>query len=158
MFPARLLVGLIVSILPVLSQDLSTGTITPTFDVITIDSSRILLLNVNTMLALTFTAVASSAGTIEERANSLGAAEANKVAISSGEGSLGSTPGAPNKINSRAVRIAESAFVESITTEAVGFLPVTTVGVVFISHEKVIASGESWIVWYPFYEGAASAP
>ena len=47
---------------------------------------------------------------------------------------------------------------ESITREAVGLKPETTTGIVESSQENVIMSGVSFIVWYPFSDGAAVAP
>jgi hypothetical protein len=61
-------------------------------------------------------------------------------------------------MSSRSARSSASTLVESTTSCAAGLRPVTATGVVVISHENAMASGESLMVAYAFSDGAAWAP
>ena len=64
---------------------------------------------------------------------------------SSGVGSFAAVV-VPYRASCRAVRPAAGTLVESTTIREVGAYPVTGAGVVVMSHENAIASGESLIV------------
>lgn len=73
-------------------------------------------------------------------------APASIVFNSSGNGNLASVAPSPYNISSIFFNFSGSILVESIVTLAVGLNPATFTGVVVTSHEKVIASGLSFIV------------
>lgn len=71
---------------------------------------------------------------------------ASNVFNSSGNGNLAGSVSVPYSRSSIAFNFVSSTLVESIVTLAVGLNPATFTGVVVTSHEKVIASGLSFIV------------
>ena len=73
-------------------------------------------------------------------------AAASIAFISSGNGNLASEVPSPYNISSIFFNFSASILVESIVILAVGLNPATFTGVVVTSHEKVIASGLSFIV------------
>ena len=64
----------------------------------------------------------------------------------------------PYNTSSRAFSFACATFVESIVKRAVGLKPATSTGVVVTLQLKLIASGESFTVLYPFSDGDAVHP
>ena len=70
----------------------------------------------------------------------------NISAISAGNGNIASADSSPYNLASKAANFSASTLVESITKDAVGLNPSTSTGVQLTSHEKVIASGLSFIV------------
>ena len=82
----------------------------------------------------------------------------NNSLISLGKTKVDSSVSVPYNLSSNDFSLPASTRVESITTDAVGFIPFTGTGTVVTSQLNVTASGLSLIVEYAFSDGFAVHP